>query len=102
MDPVELGRRIRAARAYAGMNLPEMAEAVEIGRSTLIEIEHGRRAPKKWELFAIVQVTGVPEEWFSAAAPDLSEGVRAAEEIDQRHGPDSAQSSEGHSEDGHP
>jgi DNA-binding XRE family transcriptional regulator len=51
MDAKELGKRVRAARAYAGLSNAELAERIEIGRSTLVKVEAGRRRPKAWELW---------------------------------------------------
>jgi len=60
----ELGRRIRAARAYVGLNTEELAERVGMGASTLHRTEHGKRAPKKWELWGIAEVCQLPRGWF--------------------------------------
>lgn len=69
MDAKELGRRVRAARAYAGLSNTELAESIQIGRSTLVKIEAGRREAKRWELYAIAEVCGVPREWFDSETP---------------------------------
>lgn len=69
----ELQRRIRAARAYAGYSLDEMAAAVGIGRQTLVRIEQGIRPPKRMELREIAAVSGLPVEFFSADFAVLAE-----------------------------
>jgi DNA-binding XRE family transcriptional regulator len=64
VDAKELGRRIRAARAYAGLSNTELAEAIGIGRSTLVKSEAGARQAKTWELWAIAEICGIPREFF--------------------------------------
>jgi transcriptional regulator with XRE-family HTH domain len=85
LDPDELGRRIRAARAYARLTTQELAKRVDIGRSTLERIESGHQLPKRWQLWGIAEVTGLPRNWFTADWTDrggLSGIADAATEID--------------------
>jgi len=60
----ELGRRIRAARVYAGFDgRPELAKILETSEPTLQRIELGDRAVKRPELLAIAEACKVPM-WF--------------------------------------
>jgi transcriptional regulator with XRE-family HTH domain len=69
----EIARRVRAARAYAGLTLQEMANRVEIGRMTLIRIEREERPAKVIELNAIAEACGLPRGWFSVPFAWLDE-----------------------------
>lgn len=66
VDRDELRRRVRAARAYAGMSLDQMAAALGVGRQTLVRIERGERKPKRMELREMAAISGLPVEFFSA------------------------------------
>jgi transcriptional regulator with XRE-family HTH domain len=66
VDQDELRRRVRAARAYAGMSLDRMAAALGVGRQTLVRIERGERKPKRMELREMAAISGLPVEFFSA------------------------------------
>ena len=48
--PTELGRRLRTARESAGMTQSEVADAVGVGRTTLVAIEKGKRRVTAEEL----------------------------------------------------
>jgi transcriptional regulator with XRE-family HTH domain len=66
VDVKEQGRRVRAARAYAGLSNEDLAERTGIGRSTLVKTESGKRQARKWELWAIAEICGVPREFFES------------------------------------
>jgi transcriptional regulator with XRE-family HTH domain len=60
----EIGRRVRAARAYAGFrNRAALAERLELSKETVQRIEGGRREVKRSELLAIAEACEVPM-WF--------------------------------------
>lgn len=64
---MEVAKRVRAARAYGDFARAEdLAKAIGIGRTTLLKIEKGDRAPKRWELIAIAEICGLPREFFTA------------------------------------
>lgn len=68
MDAMETGRRVRAARAYAGFSQEALARRVGMGRGTLWKIEHGLREARPGELWEIARACQVPhhrmvEEW---------------------------------------
>lgn len=67
VNPVEVGKRIRAARGYSGWTRAEdLATAVGMGRTTLLKTEKGDREAKHWELVAIAELCGVPRGFFTA------------------------------------
>jgi transcriptional regulator with XRE-family HTH domain len=68
----ELARRVRGARAYAGLSIPQLAERLGVGAQTVKRIESGRRAPRSYELWAIADICGVPRGLFELDFEDLS------------------------------
>ena len=78
----ETQRRIRAARAYSGMTLDELAEKVGIGRMTLYRMENGQRDVKRMELREIAEACEVPFEFFTSGWSTL--GAGALEEMDHK------------------
>lgn len=64
--PAEVARRVRAARAYAGLSVYDVANAIGLGAQTIKRIEAGRRTPRSFEIWAIADVCGLPREWFTA------------------------------------
>lgn len=77
----EVGRRVRAARAYKGLrSVPALSEAIGeggLGTTTLYEIERGERYAEPRELAAIAKACTLPAEFFTmdfrAAAQALDE-----------------------------
>lgn len=64
-DPSEVGRRVRAARAYADdMSQPELGEALG-SASTIKRIEAGKRIAQPHELEKIATACGLPVEFFT-------------------------------------
>jgi transcriptional regulator with XRE-family HTH domain len=80
-DDEEIRRRIRAARAYAGYSLDELADRVGFGRQTLVRIEQGERQAKRMELREIAVVCGLPYEFFTSDFDQLR-GDRSDLELD--------------------
>ena len=72
MPAAEVARRVRAARAYAGLSVADVATAVGLGAQTIKRIEAGRRTPRSFEIWAIADVCGLPREWFNADFKALS------------------------------
>lgn len=64
----EISRRMRAARAYAGLSsVKKLAAKIDepgLGTSTLYAIEQGRRRARPRDLRAIAQACGLPDSWF--------------------------------------
>lgn len=68
MDATECGKRVRAARAYAGLSQKELAQRIGMGRGTLWKIENGERLCRPGEMWEIARACRVPydrlvEEW---------------------------------------
>jgi transcriptional regulator with XRE-family HTH domain len=80
VEPDEERRRLRAARAYADFSLDELAERVQLGRSTLIRVDNGERNLKDMEKVAIARACGLPEAFFTADFARLAELPPSLEE----------------------
>lgn len=80
----EMGKRIRAARGYAGLNQPELAELVEISATMLKRIELDQRGLKSYEIRGITEriadVCGLPAQFFTADLAQLEPGWQAPED----------------------
>lgn len=78
-DSHEVGKRVAAARGYALMQRPGFAKAMEIGVTTLRNIETGENGPSVRKRLALLEqaqrASGCPPEIVglsgSASAPDL-------------------------------
>lgn len=80
MASSDTGRRIRAARAYAGFrNRAELAERLELSKETVQRIEVGQREIKRSELLAIAEACEVPM-WFLEEGWDGWRTVAAGDE----------------------
>lgn len=88
---METVRRVRAARGSLNQSLDEFADAIGIGRQTLVRIENGSREPKPHEYEAMARVSGLPIEFFTVRdlraalagadlTPTLAERVGAVEQ----------------------
>ena len=92
----DLPRRIRAARAYAGLSQIEMAKVLELGESTYKLSELGQRSieiPRR-ELLAIAEACDVPM-WFLEGGWDgwrastiEREGRAGVKDLEQHEGED--------------
>ena len=60
------------------MSLDKFADAVGIGRSTLVRIENGTRTPERHEYEAMAQVSGMPLGFF--LVKDLDEVLDGADD----------------------
>ncbi|MEA2494926.1 MAG: Helix-turn-helix domain [Thermoleophilaceae bacterium] len=60
----ETTRRVRAARAYAGLSVQDLADQIGLGLQTIKRIESGKRTARKFELWAIAEACGLPREFF--------------------------------------
>lgn len=64
-DPAETARRVRAARAYAGLTREALAEQAGLTHKMLKLIEEGRRqSTTRDELLALGHVCNVPDEFM--------------------------------------
>jgi transcriptional regulator with XRE-family HTH domain len=71
----EVGRRVKAVRAYAALSIPELAERLGVGAQTIKRIEAGRRAAKNFELWAIADICEVPRWIFDGNGRDPDDGA---------------------------
>jgi transcriptional regulator with XRE-family HTH domain len=51
-EPRELGPRLKALRERAGLSLEELANRSDLGRGTVVGLEHGRRQSARIATFA--------------------------------------------------
>lgn len=72
--PSDFGKRVRAARGYAGLSKPALGAKLEISKNTLWRTEAGKRYPKDSELRALARICKVPI-WFFFADFDQLEGI---------------------------
>jgi transcriptional regulator with XRE-family HTH domain len=81
----ELVRRIRAARGYAGLSQPGLAQKLGVSKDTLARIERGERAlrPLEERNFPnlVAEATGLPAEWFTVK--DLGAALKFAAGMDE-------------------
>jgi transcriptional regulator with XRE-family HTH domain len=62
----EVAKRVRAARAYAGLSIPELADELGVGAQTIKRVEAGTRRPRRYELWGIADICGLPRWFFEA------------------------------------
>lgn len=67
----ELGRRIRAARVYAGLTRSELAAILHLSEATVKRYENGRHMPRQqWRqdalIAAIAEACHLAPDWFTA------------------------------------
>jgi transcriptional regulator with XRE-family HTH domain len=60
----ETARRVRAARAYAGLSVTDLANRIGLGLQTIKRIESGKRTARRFEIWAIAEACGLPREFF--------------------------------------
>lgn len=76
-DPEEIRRRVKAARAIAGLSVPGLARRINqrgLGDRTLRDLEAPKgRAIKEMELQAIARACSLPYEWFTVDFDRLPE-----------------------------
>lgn len=63
-----IGDRLRKAREFAGMDMNELAAAIEIHRQTVARYETGVAAPKRYVLLSWSLATGVDMDWITSGA----------------------------------
>jgi transcriptional regulator with XRE-family HTH domain len=84
----ETARRVRAARAYAGLSVTELANRIGLGLQTIKRIESGKRTARPFEVWAIAEACGLPREFFEIDLDLLSRRASILQEtlirIDER------------------
>lgn len=78
--------RYRAARAYAGLSQPELAERLGVDAQTIKRRESGAKEPKKAELIAVAAICQVPltfmeSGWGALTADEVSTLLRTQTDI---------------------
>jgi transcriptional regulator with XRE-family HTH domain len=84
MDSEETRRRLKAARALAGLSVPALATRIdrsnELGERTLRKIESGERPLRPMELRVYLEACGLPYEFLTANLADLGHSDPGLEE----------------------
>ena len=75
---LSIPERVRAARGAKNMSLDAFATAVQIGRTTLLRIESGDRAPKDHEIVRMAKASELPVAFFTV--PDLDAALGGLED----------------------
>lgn len=78
----ETRKRLKAARSYADLNQAQLAERLDMSRSTYERIESGRqfkKRPHEWELEGflrrVAEATGLPYGFFTEPGEPAAEDV---------------------------
>ena len=89
-DAQEFGRRVAAARSYAGMKRPAFAKVMGRSVPTITRWEDGAKGSigasieqRRQLAQRIVEVTGCPPEWFDLSEPEPGEVDRLRDEMDE-------------------
>jgi transcriptional regulator with XRE-family HTH domain len=77
----EVARRVRAARAYAGLTVVELADRLGMGVQTIKRIESGRRTARVFELAAIAEACELPREFFELDFQEMWQQAAAQREL---------------------
>ena len=78
---MEVARRVRAARAYAGLSVAELADRLGMGVQTIKRVESARRAARRFELAAIAEACELPRAFFEVDFDDLCGEATAQREL---------------------
>jgi transcriptional regulator with XRE-family HTH domain len=81
VSAVEIGRRVRAARAYAALSTADLATRARLSSQVVGQIERGARNATAAELDAFAESCGVPRDFFSHVAGPVT-ASRPAEPSD--------------------
>jgi transcriptional regulator with XRE-family HTH domain len=85
LDPTrshpEIARRVRAARAYSGLSVNDLADAVGLGVQTIKRIESGKRTARPFEIWAIAEACKLPREFFDLDFRELSLAASSQSEM---------------------
>jgi transcriptional regulator with XRE-family HTH domain len=60
----EIGRRIRMAREVASLTQEQLAEGMELTRTSIVNIERGRQRIMHHDILVIAFATGVDPIWL--------------------------------------
>lgn len=62
--PIELRQRLRIAREYAGLDQEQLAQRMEVARSTVSNAETGKVTPRRMVVSAWALACGVSRDWL--------------------------------------
>jgi transcriptional regulator with XRE-family HTH domain len=79
----ELSKRYRAARAYAGLDQKDLADALGVEVQTVKRRESGESDPKRMEQIAVAKICGLPDDFFTASAPLFGDASLLVERLDE-------------------
>lgn len=77
----EIARRVRAARAYAGLSVADLAERVGLGLQTIKRIESGKRNARPFEVWAIAEACELPRAFFDLDFQDLCQAASGHQDM---------------------
>lgn len=77
-NQLEIARRLRRARTLAGLSEGQAASLLSLHRSTLVQIEAGRRRVLADELTTLADVYGVSAGWLSGEEGSNPEVLKIA------------------------
>ena len=72
VDPLKLGRELKKARNQRGLTQAEAARAIDVGRTTMVAIEKGKRRIKPGELVQLAQAYGRNVNDFMRPRPEIA------------------------------
>jgi transcriptional regulator with XRE-family HTH domain len=73
-----VGERLKRARAGARLSWNGLAAATGLGRTTIAEIEAGKREPTRQTIWALARALGVEPAWLAGFTPDSEPAARAS------------------------
>jgi transcriptional regulator with XRE-family HTH domain len=82
MPHEEMSKRVRAARAYAGLTQEDMASRLDMSPVTYKRIEQSKRPVSIPEIARIAEITGWPTEMFHLDIAQVA-GVAADEQKEE-------------------
>lgn len=77
----EVGRRIRAEREWANLTQEQLAELLEVERTTLNRIEQGHSSPRLDRLLAVAHTLGIEPARLMPGGPERQQRVAGKAEI---------------------
>lgn len=76
-----IGRKIKAIRKTRGLSQQQLADIMNVTRSTISNWECGRRSPHLMELEILANKLGVSLEYFKGNGDDIQELLAKASEV---------------------
>lgn len=76
-----LGKKIKAIRKTRGLSQQQLADLMDVTRSTISNWECGRRSPHLNELESLANKLNVTLEYFKASGDDVKELLAKASQV---------------------